>query len=167
LPKKQKDHLSSKFFFGESTDQKVDAASVSKSMKTARDSNGSQLFTSSEFLTSQQISSFFSRLASKRSQDQATDSDNEIEDQNMENEEAFSDLRSEILGGVALVHPICYDNHNLCELIANSKLSKFAVQMLRDVCEHFDTPTAGITIRKKAPYIERIVAFGKKCTCQG
>jgi len=164
---KQKDYLSSKFFFGESTGQKVDAASVSKSMMTARDSNGSRLFTSSEFLTSQQISSFFSRLASRRSQDQATDSDNELEDQNMENEEAFSDLRSEILRDVALVHPICYDNHNLCELIANSKLTKFAIQMLRDICEHFDIPTADITIRKKAPYIERIVAFGKKCTCQG
>ena len=164
---KQKDYLSSKFFFGESTGQKVDAASVSKSMMTARDSNGSRLFTSSEFLTSQQISSFFSRLASKRSQDQATDSDNELEDQNVENEEAFSDLRSEILRDVALVHPICYDNHNLCELIANSKLSKFAIQMLRNICEHFDNPTADVIITKKAPYIERTVAFGKKCTCQG
>ena len=75
-------------------------------------------------------------------------------------------LRIKILRDVALVHPICYENHNLCKLIANSKLSKFAIQMLRDICEHFDIPTADVTT-KKAPYIERTVAFGKKCTCQG
>ena len=39
--------------------QKADAASVSKSMMTARDSNGQRLITSAEFLTSQQVSSFF------------------------------------------------------------------------------------------------------------
>jgi len=72
-------------------------------------------------------------------------------------------LRSKIIRDVALVHPICYDN----QLIANSRLSKFAIQMLRDTCQHFDIPTAVVTITKKAPYIERTVAFGKKCTCQG
>lgn len=46
--------------------QKADAASVSKSMMTARESDGASLFTSSEFLTSQQVSSFFLRLFSKR-----------------------------------------------------------------------------------------------------
>ena len=49
----------------------------------------------------------------------------------------------------------------------NSKLSKFAIQMLRNICEHFDNPTADVIITKKAPYIERTVAFGKKCTYQG
>jgi len=39
--------------------------------------------------------------------------------------------------------------------------------MLSDICEHFDIPTADVTIAKKAPYIERTVAFGKKSTCQG
>ena len=34
---KQKEYLSSKFLIGESAGQKVDAASVSKSMMTARD----------------------------------------------------------------------------------------------------------------------------------
>ena len=56
---KQRDYLSSKFRIGQATGQKADAASVSKSMMTARDSNGQRLFTSAEFLTSQQVSSFF------------------------------------------------------------------------------------------------------------
>jgi len=40
LTKKQKDYLTSKFRIGETTDQKADAASLAKSMTTARDSNG-------------------------------------------------------------------------------------------------------------------------------
>ena len=55
----QKEYLSR-----ETTGHKLDAASVAKSMMTARDSNGNRLFTSSEFLTSQQVSSFFLRLSS-------------------------------------------------------------------------------------------------------
>ena len=95
-----------------------------------------------------------------------TESDIE-ENQNKEDEEAFSELRSEILQEVVLRHPICYDSYNICELIADSKLSKFAIQMLQNICEHFDIPTADIKVKRKAPYIERLISFGKKCTCQG
>ena len=158
---KQKDYLTSKFRIGETTGQKADALSVAKSMMTARDSNGNRLFTSSEFLTGQQVSSFFSRLASKRTleNDEMTESDIE-ENQNVEDEEAFSELRSKILQEVALTHPIC-------ELISDSKLSKFAIQMLQNICEHFDIPITDIKMKRKAPYIERLIAFGKKCSCQG
>ena len=164
---KQRDYLSSKFRIGESTGKKADAASVSKSMMTARDSNGNRLFSSSEFLTSQQVSSFFSRLSSKRKleDDEMTESDFE-ENQNVENEKAFDELRSEVLQEVALTHPICYDRYDICELIANSKLSIFAIQMLKDICEHFDIPTTDIKVKRKAPYIDKLIAFGKNCTCQ-
>ena len=50
---KQRDYLSSKFRIGQTTGQKVDAASVAKSMMTGRDSNGQRLFIRAEFLTSQ------------------------------------------------------------------------------------------------------------------
>ena len=63
---KQKDYLTSKFRTGETTSQKADAASIANSMITARDSNGNSFFTSSEFLTGHKVSSFFSRLASRR-----------------------------------------------------------------------------------------------------
>ena len=66
---KQKDYLIAKFETGEQTGQKADAASVSRLMRSEKDENGEQLFDCSEFLTSRQISSFFSRLASKRSLD--------------------------------------------------------------------------------------------------
>lgn len=44
-------------------------------MRIAKDSNGNRLFSSSEFLTGQQIQSFFSRMASKRSVDIVTEED--------------------------------------------------------------------------------------------
>ena len=63
---KQKDYSTSKFRTGETTGQKADAASVAKSMITARDNNENRLSKSSEFLTGHKVSSLFSRLASKR-----------------------------------------------------------------------------------------------------
>ena len=56
---KQKDFLIAKFETGEQTEQKADAASVSRLMRSGKDENGEQLFDCSEFLTSRQISSFF------------------------------------------------------------------------------------------------------------
>ena len=92
-----------------------------------------------------------------------TESDIE-ENQNVEDEEAFSELRSEILQEVSLSHPICYDSYYICELIADSKLSKFAIQMLQNICEHFDIPTTDIKVKRKAPYIERLITFGKNAS---
>ena len=66
---KQKDYLTSKFRIGETTGQKADAASVVKSMRTARDSSGNRLFTSSEFLTGQKVSSYGKNLIEKSTQE--------------------------------------------------------------------------------------------------
>ena len=61
---KQENYLFTRFSIGEVTGQKADPASVAKAMKTAKDVNGEWLFTSSEFLTNQQVASYFSTLAS-------------------------------------------------------------------------------------------------------
>lgn len=94
-----------------------------------------------------------------------TESDFE-ENQNVENEKAFDELRSEVLQEFALTHPICYDRYNICELITISKLSIFAIQMLKDICEHFDIPIMNNKVKRKAPYIVKLILFGKNCTCQ-
>ena len=89
------------------------------------------------------------------------------ESQNVEDKEAFRKLRSEILQEVALRHPICYASYNICELILDSKLSKFAIQMLQDICGHFDILITDIKVKRKAPYIQKLITFGRKCTYQG
>ena len=63
----QKQYLNAKFQIGERTGKKADTTEVSKAMRTAKDSNGEKLFCYGGSLTSQQISSYFTRLAAKRS----------------------------------------------------------------------------------------------------
>ena len=115
---KQKEYLKSKFDIGEITGRKVSAASLAKAMMTARDNNGCRLFTSAEFLTSQQISGFFSRQAAKRTLkddlDEVDDFDEESE--SLEAEKIISQIRDDVMNEIVPKHPICYDNHNLCEL---------------------------------------------------
>ena len=63
----QVSYLTSKFKIGEETGQKANPASVARTMRTGKDKNGNPFFTYEYFLTSTQIGSFFSRLASKKS----------------------------------------------------------------------------------------------------
>ena len=67
---KQKAYLEAKFNIGQSTGRKVDPDKVAKEMRRARGTDGKRLFGVSEFLTPQQVSSFFSRLATKLRQQQ-------------------------------------------------------------------------------------------------
>lgn len=56
---KQKEYLSAKFQIGERTGLKADPASVATALRKAKDVNGERLFDSTEFLTAQQVASFF------------------------------------------------------------------------------------------------------------
>ena len=56
---KQKEYLSAKFEIGERTGGKADPACVATAMWKAKDVNGEWLFDSTEFLTVQQVASFF------------------------------------------------------------------------------------------------------------
>jgi hypothetical protein len=56
---KQKKYLIDIFLLGEQTGKKSDASEVSKLLRKARNADGSLLFLSNEFPTSQQITSFF------------------------------------------------------------------------------------------------------------
>ena len=62
---KQRSYLEAKFNLGQSTGRKVDPDFVAKEMRQALDSDGKRLFRPSEFLTGQQITSLFTRLAAK------------------------------------------------------------------------------------------------------
>jgi len=75
---KQKRCLEGKFKHGETTGVKANSDDVPKEMRCLRDKNGKRIFTVEEFLRSQQISSFFSRMACKRRD--ATDPDGEAEE---------------------------------------------------------------------------------------
>ena len=162
---KQKNYLLSKFLIGEQTGQKLNGSSVARSMMSARDENGDRLFTSREFLTGQQIASYFSRLASKRALQSSQSFQSESDDEIAEAEMVLNDLRGEVLENVQPLHPISFEHYDLCELMAQAKLSTFAISMLKKICDHFEIPTGDIKGRKKAPYLSRIEEFLKKCGC--
>ena len=100
-------------------------------MSTAKDSNGERLFSCEDFLTSQQISSYFSRLASRQrvEVDQLVSEDETPEEnlQSMLNEKVWSEV------SIQHSHPIIYDSYNICDLMLSSKLSSFSVSMLRNI----------------------------------
>ncbi|KAK3715613.1 hypothetical protein QZH41_000987 [Actinostola sp. cb2023] len=115
----QKSYLTAKFRLGEQTGHKADPASVSRSMMFAKDSSGSRLFTSDDFLTANQITSFFSRLASKKSlaDDQQQD-DIEV----AAHEAGIEEIVNEVMYELVPKHPIIFDVYNLCELASKRKL---------------------------------------------
>ncbi|KAI8510762.1 hypothetical protein Bbelb_116780 [Branchiostoma belcheri] len=59
--------------------KKSDPQTVSKAMKHARDSQGQRLFRVNDFLTTQQVSSYFSRLAAKRRKTTEDDEDQQLD----------------------------------------------------------------------------------------
>ena len=165
---KQRDYLTSQFQIGEETGQKASPAQVSRLMMTAKDASGNRMFSSSEFLTVQQITSFFSRLASKRSLAGHLDIQAAADDEDVEaevNEAAFQELSDYVMANILPTHPICYDSFNLCQLMSKSKLSTLAVKLLKEICDHYGIATEDITSRRKVPYIERLEGFLKQCDC--
>ena len=58
--KNKKKYLEEKFFLGQETGHKVKAVTVAQEMRYAKDEDGSSRFTLDEFLTPQQVQSFFS-----------------------------------------------------------------------------------------------------------
>ncbi|KAK3735295.1 hypothetical protein QZH41_000231 [Actinostola sp. cb2023] len=139
----QKRHLTDVFLIGEQTGRKADPSEVSRSMRRARNSDGSFLFQTADYLTPKQITSYFSRLSAKKSVSSPPDIDDDAQTLPDIGERNIEQLREEVMSEIAIQHPIMYDTYSICDLVANSKLSKFAIPMLHDICSHFelDIPT--------------------------
>ena len=96
LNEKQKKYLVDLFLLGEQTGRKANPDEVSKS----RNSDGSLLFVSNEYLTSQQITNFFSRMAAKKSIQDPSTSDDDDDDDDLVSamaEKEFDQVRQEIM----------------------------------------------------------------------
>ena len=168
LSESQKQYLTEVFQIGERTGHKADPSNVSKSMRKARNADGSFKFGAASYLTSQQVASFFSRLAAKRvaAADEPQDEEREHqEEMDMIQEQSIEELSKKVVEEISIQHPIMYDTHNICELVACSKLSKFSVQMLRDMCNFYQLDISSINIKRKKPYLELLKNLVKGCSC--
>ena len=107
---KQRSYLEAKFSIGQAAGRKLDAEIVAKEMRHALGSDGRRLFKSSEFLTVQQITSYFSSLSAKVRQQLVTTEEYIY----LVAEEAnFHKAREDILLAMNLEHPILFDQYNI------------------------------------------------------
>ena len=129
-------------------------------MMTRRYDNGDRMFTSEEFLTTQQVPSFFSRLASKKRLPNVQDDEDALA---AEKETDLQGLQNLV---IQEVYPIIYDHHNMCELISNSKVKRFAVPMLRQMCILILTLTTSRRTKPKATlHIDKLTVVVGQCSC--
>lgn len=160
----QKNFLTEVFQKGERTGQKADPSIVAKAMRYTKQSNGARMFKKSEFLTSQQISGFFSRLAAKKNYQVDTAEDEE----SIEVERNIQDLTDEVMETFAPQHPIMVDTHNICELVRQSKLGKFPVKILGHFCTSLEMDVSTLSWKRKQPFIQLLENFVGRCVqCKG
>jgi len=170
LPDKIRNYLQEKFDIVNATGHKTDPVQVSIDMRCARDELGRRLFAESECLQTQQIHSFFSRLAAgqrKTVQSPADLIENEVRDvesQAEQYETELQELREGIIAEVAEKHPICYERFNLCELSQQNKLKKFNKDMLVRICEHFELDIDTVSRNRKEGFNQIKELIGS-CGC--
>ena len=112
---------------------------------------GRRLFKSSEFLTVQQITSYFSRLSAKVRQQVVTTE----EDICAAAEEAnFHKARADILLAMNLEHPIVFDQYNICDLVDDNRLKNLKLGLLQMLCKKFNLQ-GSVTDRRKKSFIHR------------
>ena len=142
----QRWYLESKFKVGQETGLKLDPVDVVRDMRYAQNQQGAKLFTVDEFLTAQQIQSYFSRRASKLRHSHSDDPESEQDEDVMAAEEELlhENVHMVVLDEVALRHPIVFDVFNLCDMHGSGKLRQLSVAMLCSICEHFDIDVGNI-----------------------
>jgi hypothetical protein len=168
LSEKQKTYLLDTYQVGERTGQKADPVSVSRTTKRARLSSGEPMFTATEYLTAQQIASFYSRETAKRRKAAAgVSTTSQKDEQEVSTEKLIQDLHFKVLNAVSSRHPIMYDTYNLCDYASRNKLDRFSMLVLQDICSFFELDTSGIKGKRKIkkPYVDLVLNFVKKCTC--
>ena len=155
---KQRTFLENKFNDGVTTGVKANPDNVSKEMRQLKDQNGKRVFTVVEFLRPQQISSFFSRMASKRKG--ATESDDEAEEftrhQAAVHSEVLETLRQDV------PHPVLFSGKNLCQM-TQKEISGLKITQLRSMTSHFGINVKG---RAKAVYSDAMIVFLNRCSCK-
>ena len=159
--------LIAKFNEGLRSGQKANPADVSKEMQEARDSKGLPRFSSEEWKTTRQISSFFSRQKSSDKVAVAVDDDEILDDddfRSLEDHCVAKNLREEVYDTVDIQHPLSFEGRNICLMAKDKKLKKLKVSELKDICAKFVLPTEG-NQQRKITFIDAIEDLVNCCSC--
>ena len=161
---KRKTYLEEKFNIGQSTSSKIDPAFVAKEMRCSRCKDGERLFVVSEFLTLQQVSCFFSRLALKVCQQQVEVSQEDT--LAVEEQRNFATANENVLSSLQLCHPIVVDQYNVCSLVNNkSEFRRKKGALLQHLCERLELNTPAPAVSRKVPFVELLGELVNSCPC--
>ena len=157
----QKSYLEAKYNIGQTTGRKLDAETVAREMRRSIGPDGNRLFRVSEFLTPQQVSSFFSRLAAKSRNNIVVGDDIRASEEEIN----FDRARHDILSHLQQEHPIVYDQYDICALARKGTLKSLKLGLLQSLCECFSLKTPVRKVRSKAPYIALLEEMVSCCSC--
>lgn len=157
----QKSYLQAKFNIGQASGRKLDPEVVAKEMRRARAIDGERLFLVEEFLSPQQISSFFSRMAAKVRQQPVTDQDVLA----VEEQVNFCLARDSVLSSLHICHPIVVDQYDICTLVKSKAVKKLKVTLLQVFCESLELQVPSPQVRRKAPYVALLQKLVNSCSC--
>ena len=59
-----------------------------------------------------------------------------------------------------------YETYNICEIVDQSKLVKFSIQTLKNICAALELDVASMTGKCKQPYMEIIEGVVARCSCK-
>ena len=159
---KQKAYLDAKFNIGQTSGRKLDGEVVAREMRRAQGPDGARLFNVAEFLSPQQISSYFSRLSAKVRKQLPDDCDVQASEEEIN----FTMARNLALETISLQHPIVFDKFDICTMVKNDTLKKLKLGMLQSICQNLELNVPVPAIRRKAPYLALLGEAVSQCTCQ-
>ena len=87
-------------------------------------------------------------------------------EQETRTEQDIQEIANNVMEGLELQHPIIFDKYNICEIVCQSKLSKFSVGMLQEICIALGLDVSSITSKRKQPYMDILQELVDKCGCQ-
>jgi len=127
----------------------------------AHGSNSERLLKSTEFLTSQQISSYFSCLSCQQTLTHEADLTA------TEDEINFSTARDQVMATVTLQHNIVFEQYNICAMAEEDTLKNLKVLLLQVICQglNLDIPINQFAVKLHTS-IKLLKEAISNCGCQ-
>ena len=68
-------------------------------------------------------------------------------------EKAIEEMSHEVTKALALQYPIMYETYNIYEIVGQSRMSKFSIRTLKNICAALELDVASMTGKRKQQYI--------------
>ena len=135
-------------------------------MRNVRTEENKLLFSREEWLTRNQVQSYFSRLSALKRRQVSGPPCNQpglVEIDDLIQEDDWFQQVGEVYKNSLAQHPIYYDAYNLCDLHKRKVISSFNVEMLKPLCKPF-----GITFKakdRKQVLFDKLTLMLEGCSC--